>query len=102
MITPERAQLSAALAQVVDGLVELVAAGVMSALGTKWLAGMTLAKYLALSGLVLDIVGVLVIGLLGERWMVQFWRSAPAQFDTQGHRLIYQGAWVARRCPGPC
>ena len=32
MITPERAQLSAALAQVVDGLVELVVAGVVEQL----------------------------------------------------------------------
>jgi len=42
---------------------------------------MTLAKCLAFSGLALDIVGVLIIGLRSERWMVQFWRSSSAQLE---------------------
>lgn len=56
---------------------------------------MTLAKWLALLGLALDIVGAVIIGLRSERWMVQFWRSAPARFDTQAHKVLYQAAWWA-------
>jgi hypothetical protein len=56
---------------------------------------MTLAKCLTLAGLVLDIVGVLVIGLRAQHWMQQFWKDAPPIFDTGLHKLVYYGAWWA-------
>ena len=56
---------------------------------------MTIAKCLTLTGLVLDIIGVLVIGVLAQHWMQQFWKDAPAMFDTRFHKWTYYGAWWA-------
>jgi hypothetical protein len=55
----------------------------------------TIAQWLALAGLGLDIAAVLIIGLRGERWTINFWRSAPAIFDTRRHKWIYYGCWWA-------
>jgi len=52
-------------------------------------------KYFTLTGLVLGIIGVLVIGLRAQHWMQQFWQDAPAIFDTKLHNWIYYGAWWA-------
>jgi hypothetical protein len=54
---------------------------------------MTLAKGLAFLGLMLDIFGVVMIGLRSERWMIHYWRGAPAQFDTRKHKVMYHVAW---------
>ena len=53
------------------------------------------AKGLALAGLGLDIIGVFVVGLRGDRWMLQYWRDAPSIFDTRLHKWMYYGAWWA-------
>ncbi len=56
---------------------------------------MTIAKWLTLAGLGFDIVGVLILGLRAQHWMQQFWRDAPAIFDTRLHKWIYYAAWWA-------
>jgi len=60
-----------------------------------WGWAIAITKYLTLTGLVLDIAGVLVIGLRAQHWMQQFWKDAPAIFDTRLHKWIYYGAWWA-------
>jgi hypothetical protein len=56
------------------------------------IAGLTIAKYFTLTGLSLDILGVLVVGLRGQHRMLQFWRDAPSIFDTRAHKWMYYGA----------
>jgi hypothetical protein len=58
---------------------------------------MTLAKWLTLIGLGLNIIGVLVIGLRGEQLMSHFWRrSVPTPlFKTQVNKWINYGSWWA-------
>jgi hypothetical protein len=54
---------------------------------------MKCAQWLTFVGLVLDFVGVLVIGFKGEKWRIQAWRTAPDQFDTRAHKWIYHACW---------
>ena len=56
---------------------------------------MTRANCVTLVGLGLDIVGVLVIGLRAQHWMQQYWKDAPAIFDSRRHKWIYYGSWWA-------
>ena len=74
-------------------IVLLMSARLLSDVEGGW--AMTITKYLTLTGLVLDIIGVLVIGLRAEHWMQQFWKDAPAIFGTRLHKWIYYGAWWA-------
>ena len=55
---------------------------------------LTLAQWLTLCGLGLDIAGVLLVAR-GGHWMQQYWSDAPAIFDSECHRRMYHGAWLA-------